>query len=618
MSNAPLILASQFPPSPHDDWVALVEKSLRGKDFDRVMKKQSYDDITINALYSADESSIEPQQGINQAGWDICQPYWGADVSEANAAFLSDLERGATSIALRLAAGGFTGLPIEGFDAVLGGIHLNMCAVQLIADEEFEAAGRTYLDLLKNRDIPASEARGSLGADPIGTLAITGRLLTSLDDSIAAAATLAAETASRYPNITTFNVAGLNYHSAGASEAQELAACLSIGVHYLRAMEAIGMDVQLAASQIEFTLAADADIIMTVAKFRAFRRLWAQVLASSGLSSPDCRVNAVTAVRMMSARDPWVNILRGTTACFAAGIGGADSIAVLPHDTMLGLPTRFARRIARNIQIILQEESYLSQVADPAAGSYAFESITSDLAHKAWEIFRNFESDGGFAAGLKSGAIAKILKETWAKRKARLDTRKEALTGVSEFPNIHEEMPQAGAVPSFVEDVKPAGETLEPLKFHRSAEDFEALRNYSDALLAKNGKRPSIFLANLGSVAEHTGRAMFAKNFFEAGGIEAISNDGFDSRQSMIAAFKESGAEMAVLCGTDALYESEGEVIVTEFSDAGCQQIYVAGRPSNTKVLSGCGVRDFIFMGADVLDVLQDAFKVMSELGEGK
>ncbi len=511
MSNAPLKLASEFPAVHHQDWTALVDKALAGKDFDSVMQKQSYDGIAIDALYTKDNARVESQIGINQAGWDICQPYWGADVGEANIAFLRDLEHGATTISLRMAAGGFSGLPINGYERVLDGVHLNMCAVQLIADEEFDAAGRAYLDHLSDRGVAGDEAQGTLGADPISTLAATGRLLTSLDNAVEAAAILASETAKRYSNISTFNVAGHTYHSAGASEAVELAACLSIGVRYLRAMEKAGMDIQSAALQIEFTMAADADIYLTIAKFRSLRRLWAKVLHASGVEDTSVRINAITAARMMSARDPWVNILRGTAACFAAGVGGADSIAILPFDTMLGLPTRFSRRIARNIQVILQEESYLSQVADPTAGAYAFETITTDLTAKAWEEFQKFEVGDGFEACLMSGALSAKLTEAWRRRKIKLDNRQEPLTGVSEFPNIHEKMPEAGDMPAFVEDIKPAGESLEPLIFHRSAEDFEALRSFSDKVLSEKGARPSVFLANLGSVAEHTARAMFAK-----------------------------------------------------------------------------------------------------------
>lgn len=613
MSNAPLKLASEFPAVRHQDWTALVDKALAGKDFDHVMQKQSYDGIAIDALYTKDSARVETQIGISEAGWDICQPYWGADVKEANVAFLRDLEHGATTIALRMAAGGFSGLPINSFDRVFDGVHLNMCAVQLIADEEFDAAGRAYLDLLRERGVAGDEARGTLGADPISTLAATGRLLTPLDNAVASAAILAGETAKRYSHISTFNVAGHTYHSAGASEAVELAACLSIGVHYLRAMEDAGMDMQSAARQIEFTMAADSDIYLTTTKFRALRRLWAKVLQASGVEDVSVRINAVTAARMMSARDPWVNILRGTAACFAAGIGGADSIAILPHDTMLGLPTRFSRRIARNIQVILQEESYLSQVADPAAGAYAFETITTDLTSKAWEEFQKFETGGGFIACLKSGALAAKLTETWRRRKVKLDNRQAPLTGVSEFPNIHEKMPEVGAMPTFVEDIKPAGESFESLTFRRSAEDFEALRSFSDKVLADKGARPSVFLANFGSIAEHTARSMFAKNFFEAGGIEAHGSDGFDDADSMVQAFTASKSDMAIICASDALYESEGEVIVTALKDAGCKQVYIAGRPVNAKALAGSGVTDFVFMGSDVLSILQRAMTLLGD-----
>ncbi len=613
MTDQKLTFAADFDPATDQQWRELVEITLKGKPFEKAMQHQSYNDIPIHALYSQSNARIEPQGEIRSGAWDICGPHWNADPKQVNTAILEDLTRGVTSIGLKFESGFYPGLDDANMEAALEGVYLDLAKINLLSGEEFEAIGHLYLDLLTSKGIDAKAAKANLGADPIGTLAQSGRLLTSANVAISKAAELAKRASSEYPTVSTFSVNTSVYHTAGANEVLELSLLIATGLEYLKAMESAGMDLEVAASQIEFNMATDADMYLTIAKFRAARRLWARVLDACGVKNVKMHLGAVSAVRMLSVRDPWVNILRNTTACFSAGVAGADTITILPHDTMLGLPSGFARRIARNIQVICQEESSLAAVSDPAAGSYALETLTTELCEKAWPNFQQLTGEqGGVLNALRTGSLHKTLADTWDKRRANLAKRKDAVTGVSEFPNIHEsEIDNVGDAPAFVEMVRPSGEEIEPVAFHRLAEDFEALRDRSDAYLAAHGKRPQIFLANLGAVAEHTARATFAKNFFESGGIEALSNDAFKNTDAMIEAFKASGATAAILCGNDALY-AHAEGVAEFLKGVGAKTVYVAGKPANTDSLQEAGVNEFVFMGCNVLEVVERA---MNRLG---
>jgi methylmalonyl-CoA mutase len=312
---------------------------------------------------------------------------------------------------------------------------------------------------------------------------------------------------------------------------------------------------------------------------------------------------------MMTTRDVYVNMLRATIAVTAAGVGGADAVTALPFTLALGLPDRFARRVARNMQMILLEESNLYRVADPAAGSGGIEALTSDLVQVAWKLFQEIEVAGGAAAALEQGLLQKKLAATRATRAANIARREDALTGVSDYPNVTE-------VPVKVLDVAPASPppqptVFEPLPSIRVSEPFEILRDASDRFLAQTGARPKVFLANLGTPSAFTARATFAKNFYEAGGIEAVSNDGFKDQAAMVAAFKTSGAVLACLCSSDKVYEAEAVGAAKALATAGAT-LYLAGRPGdNEEKWRQAGVKTFIFAGCDALSTLRATYDIL-------
>ena len=305
-------------------------------------------------------------------------------------------------------------------------------------------------------------------------------------------------------------------------------------------------------------------------------------------------------------------MLRTTIAVTAAGLGGADAIVALPFTTALGLPDRFARRVARNMQMILLEESNLYRVIDPAAGSGGIEALTTDIATVAWSLFQQIEAAGGAAAAIEQGIVQKKVAATRAARQANIARRKDALTGTSDYPNLSEVPVAVLDVPRVFVPPLPANVTFEPLPPSRVSEPFETLRDRSDEILAKTGARPKVFLANLGKLSDFTARATFAKNFYEAGGIEAVTNDGFKSLDDMVAAFKASRAKLACLCSSDKVYEQEAAQAAKALSAADAI-VHLAGRPGALEAaLKQAGINTFVFMGCDMVPTLQAAYDMLA------
>jgi methylmalonyl-CoA mutase len=398
---------------------------------------------------------------------------------------------------------------------------------------------------------------------------------------------------------------GRPVHAAGGSEAQELAFALSTALAYLRAIEAHGISLDDARSHVFFRLAADQDQFLTIAKFRALRKLWARIEEACGLTPRPAFVAAETAWRMMTKRDPHGNIVRGTIATLAAALGGANAVTVLPYSAALGTPEAHARRIARNTQTILIEESNLYRVADPAAGSGTIEALTDAVSIKAWALLQDIERAGGASKALilMRNAVARIREE----RQRNVARRTDAMVGTSDFPDLGEDLVSVlNAVPtSTAADQKL---TKAPLARMRLAEPFETLRDRSDDYLARHGERPKVFLACLGRPSDFNARASFAKSLFEAGGIEAVAGSG--GAADIAAKFKSSGAKLACLCSSDKVYASEAQDAAKALSAAGADHAYLAGKPGGgTKDLQAAGIDDFLYQGCDTLSLLHQAYE---------
>ncbi len=607
-----LPLAAEFPPASREDWLALVEKSLQGVSFDKRLVSRTYDGLGIEPLYKRAERSGPVTGRAASARWGIIQRLDHPDPAAANAEALHDLETGATGLAI-LAAGapsangyGLRDASRQTLARALDNVWLDAIALRLDAGSRDLEAAEALAAIAVEQKIDLAKFDIALGLDPLGTLATRGLLDATPKAAIERRTRFAADLVRRGFRGQAFLADARPVHDAGGSEAQELAYALACALVYWRALEAAGLALDAARKQIAFLLAADADQFLTTAKFRALRKLWARIEEASGLTPAPVRLDAETAWRMTTQREPSVNWLRATIASFAAGIGGADSVTVLPHTAALGLPDRFARRIARNIQLILMDESNIHRVSDPAAGSGAIEDLTAKLAAAAWKLFQEIEAAGGAADALTSCLVQHKIAETRQAREANVATRKDPITGTSEFPNVSE---AAFAVLDVAKPERPeidAKMRSEAMPRLRLSEPFEALRDAADRGAAGKKKRPAVFLANLGPASAFSERAAFARNFFEAGGIEARSGEGFLKSSALPDAFKASGAPIACLCSSNEIYAREAETIAAALKKAGAKAVFLAGRAGmHEAAWRKAGIDDFVFAGCNVLAALQ-------------
>ena len=648
-----LALGAAFAPAERAAWQALVARALGDRDFDATLVTRTYEGLDLQPLYDRADARVAGAATRNDAGltrgtagWEIRQSVDHPDPAAANQALLHELASGATAVTLVMdpagehAAGpGAAGIFLPDRTAlatVLDGVYLQAARVALAPGPLFAGAAALMLDHLETAGVDPATARVHFGADPLAALARHGHLAMTLPEALSAMAEIAERSAATLPAARAVTVDTTVYHAAGADEVLDLAIALSTGVAYLRAMTDHGLSVAAALAEIEFSLAAGVDLFMTVAKLRAARRLWARVAEASG-GAAAMALHVGTAERVISRRDPWVNMLRATIAGFAAGIAGADSVAVAPYDQGWGLPTDFGRRIARNAQVILQEESALGQVIDPAGGSWFIEDLTERLAQAAWHRFQEIEAAGGVAAMLADGRLQAAVAEVWAARERDLAHRRTQIIGVNMFPNLDEEAPAPPSMawpeivaPWHARRPAPAavdgdlatrvaaarhgaaigdlsggaaadGEDAAPITAHRLGEGFEALRDASDAWAEAHGQRPRVFIAALGTPAAHGARVDFTRNYLAAGGIEAI--DGQGAPDEIAAAFTASGLDLAIICGSDKLYEAEGAAMAAALGGAGW--LGLAGRPANADVLRAAGIETFIHAGDDCLATLR-------------
>ena len=607
---------AEFPPATAAAWRSLVDAVLKGAPFAK-LESRTHGGLTIEPLYPRDAAAIVICGRAPGAPWTVLQRVDHPDPAAANAQALEDLQNGATGLVLVFAgsvsANGFGLEPsAETLKRALDGVQLDAgIAIDLNLSPATRHAAREFASLAKSRSLDPAKVDLRASINPVGGFAASGHGAKSwkdlANDFSAIVGALAGE-GFRGP----FAVAdGRIVHNAGGSEAQELAFALASAVAYLRALEANGMSLSAARDAIYFRLSADTEQFLTMAKFRAARRLWARIEQACGLAPKPALVTAETAWRTMSKRDPYVNMLRNTIAVTAAGLGGADAITVLPHTVPIGLPDAFARRIARNTQLVLIEESSLARVADPAAGSGALEAITEQMCHAAWSAFQEIEGAGGIWAALERGLVQEKIAAVRAEREKAISRRTDILTGTNDYPNLHETAPAVLDVAQ-VEPPQESAATITAVALPRIrlAEPFEALRDASDQILARTGARPKVFLATLGKLADYGARENFARNFFEAGGIEAVGGE--CAAADLAAAFKASGAAIACLCGSDRAYDSEGETAAAALKSAGARHIYLASRPGAREVaLRAAGMQSFVYAGSDALATLRAAYDIL-------
>ncbi len=617
-STDDLRLAADFAPATYDDWRKLVDGVLKGAPFEKLVGK-TYDGLKIDPIYPR-AHGVAPIAGRPAAApWQIMQRVDHPDAAAANAQALHDLENGATGLEIEFAGGpdargfGVADGTRETLARVFDGVMFDAgIAIALNPVLGRENAGLNLADTIEGRGIDPAKVDVRFNYQPLSTMAARGTAPAAWPEMEKPFAKMIGDLLGRGFKGPFALADGRPVHDAGGSEAQELAFALSLAVAYLRAMETGGIALDKARAALSFRLSADADQFLTLAKFRALRLLWARIEEACGLAPKPLFIAAETAWRMLTQRDAYVNMLRATIATFSAGLGGANAITVLPHTLALGLPDPFARRVARNTQLVLLEESNLAKVSDPAAGSGGIETLTRQLCEAAWALFQEIEKAGGAFASLDQGLIQRKVAATRAAREANIARRKEVLTGATEFPNLHEaDVAVLDAKPAALAPSGEAKVKFDALPPMRLAAPFERLRDRSDQILKAKGARPKIFLANLGTAADFTARATFAKSLFETGGIEAVDTEGFTDPAALAAAFKASGAALACLCSQDKVYAGQAAAAAKALQAAGAKHIYLAGRPGEQEAaLRAAGVNDFVFAGGDALATLQEAYRL--------
>ena len=542
---------------------------------EQLLDSPTYEGFPIRPLYTILDSQPEAPlpgrwpyirggDGLRdvKSGWKVAESFPApgqVSVVDGNGAVLTALTEGTSALILEV---GPTGVGADELDRLLEGVFLELVPVVLDAGTDYVAAADAVLALVADLD-DERRARLSvdLGADPL-TAALSGRPSPTNDEVVATVA----KTVNYDGGVRAITVDGPAFHDLGANASWELAGAIGAGVSYLRLLVDSGVPAADALRQISFRLAADDDQFMTIAKLRAARQLWARVAEVVGAADAGAAtVHAVTSKPMMAQRDPWVNMLRTTVAAFAAGVGGADTVAVHTFDSAIpggwpGTAASFARRMARNTQLLLLEESHIGRVLDPGGGSWFVEDLTHALAEESWKHFRDIESRGGFAAA--RDYLAEQIAQVRQTRSDDIAHRRTAVTGVNEYPNLSE-------IPLPPSDPQPG--------VQRYAAAFEALRDRSDAYLAEHGARPTALLLPLGPLSEHNIRTTFAANLLASGGVESVNPGPLDAAGIAQAVSDAGGAAVAVVCGTDARYAEEASGAVEAARAAGVSHIYLAG-----------------------------------------
>jgi methylmalonyl-CoA mutase len=691
-------LGTDFPQIDYATWQKQVEVELKGAPFAKRMISRIYEDIEVQPLYTEEiyPTAADPAGlpgylpyvrgarplGNALAGWDVRQEHAHPDPAVANAQILEDLNGGVTSIDLRLDGAAMHGLDaddphaaeLSGRDGVsvssvadvrrlIQGVHLEVAGFHFNTGAAFLPVASLYIVAAKQSGVPLGELLGSFNADPLKALVRDGSLPVPLETALGQMADLAAWTAKNAPRMTSVEVSTTPYHNAGATAVADVAFAVATGLDYLRAMTGAGLDIDTAARQITFSMGLGCRFYLAIAKVRAARKLWADVIAASGggAEAQKMCLRVSTGRRVLTTRNQSLNILRNTVACYAGAVAGADVITTTPFDTPTGLPSEASRRNARNTQLVLAEECHLAQVVDPAGGSWYIEWYTNEISKRAWTVFQQVEAQGGMLKASVSGWVAEQIKPTEAAREKDIASRKVAITGVSEHPtlterrtdqetpayrqlavaaaqrlsNLRRQHPRSavldalggvaaggGVLTMAAIAAAETGATLgqiaralapeidqptlmAPLVVHPYDAAFEELRDAAEVFESKHGNRPRVYLAGVGSIAEQVARKNYARNFFEAGGFEVFAKEAKFDIAEAVSGFAVSGAKIAVICSTDKRYATAVAELAPKLKDAGARTVVLAGHPGTSDAAyRAAGVDRFIYMRCDVLDAL--------------
>jgi len=606
-------LFDQFPPVSTEEWRAKVEVDLKGADFNKKLVWRTNEGFNVQPMYRAEDiKDLKTTDSLpgeypfvrgtkTNNDWYIRQEIEVCCPKAANEKATEVLGKGVTSLGFKLKED----IDAEGLKTLLAGIDLAKVEVN------FDCCPNKALQLAKDlvEVVKAAGAAdtfsGSIGFDPFRRLLKHGK---DFPKDIKA---LAAEIVKAVADVKNLRVLAVNTDklcNAGAYIYQELGYALSWGNEWLSQLTDAGIDATEAAKRIKFNMGISTNYFMEIAKFRAARMLWAQIVKQY---EPKCdcackmNVHATTSEFNQTIFDAYVNLLRSQTESMSAALAGVDSITVTPFDKQYKNPDEFSERLARNQQLLLKEESHLDKIVDPAGGSYYVETLTMSIANEAWKLFLATEEQGGFYAALKAGEVQKAVNESSDKRHTDVARRKESLLGTNQFPNFNEiandkiECEGGKCCCGHNNDAEAETDAVEALKNTRAASEFEALRLETE----RSGKRPKVFMLTIGNLAMRLARSQFSANFFACAGYQIIDNLGFDTVEAGVEAAMEKQADVVVLCSSDDEYATLAPEAFKAL--AGRAEFVVAGAPACSDDLKAVGITEFVNVRSNVLETLK-------------
>lgn len=604
-------LFDMFQPVSTEDWVAKINVDLKGADFNKKLVWRTNEGFNVQPFYRKSDVKDLPHIGTvpgqfpyvrgtkDSNNWLIRQQVEGETPADINREALHILDRGVDSLGVKLGRD----VTAEDLEVIFKDIDLAKVEVNVSCcmGKAVEIA-RIFVDFLKSKGVE-KEFKGSIDFNPFKRLLRHG---IDFPRDIKAEAVAMYATVKDVPGLACFAVDSYMLNNAGAYITQELGYALAWGAEWMTLLTEAGLSACEGAGRIKFNMGISSNYFMELAKFRAARMLWAEIVKAYGADDECCKmkVHAVTSQFNQTIYDAHVNLLRSMTETMSAALAGVDSIETLPFDLQYKKPDEFSERIARNQQLLLREESHLDKVVDPAGGSYYIENLTASIAKVAWELFNKVEDEGGFYALLKKGEVQKSVNESGVKRHTDVARRKEILLGTNQYPNFNEKAldkieKEGGCCGSCgCKDQEVADGAVESLVFDRAASQFEQLRLDTE----RSGKRPKVFMLTIGNLAMRLARAQFSSNFFGCAGYEIIDNIGFKSVKEGVDAAVEKGADIVVLCSSDDEYAEFAPEAFKEL--AGRAMFVVAGAPACMEELKAAGIEDFIHVRVNVLDTL--------------
>lgn len=612
-------LFSEFPPVSTSEWEEVINVDLKGADYDKKLVWHTLEGFNVKPYYCAEDiENLQLTQTIPGElpylrgtktkcnCWEIRQDIDCEDPSEINAIAKECIAKGAKSI-------GFRVKNVTNRDAIntlFKDIDLTKIKINFISSRSYPALLELFIEYLNDSKINASEVKGSLNFDPLNFLVRYGKFHCEKEDNFIEAAYIANTIEKKLPGFRAINISGHTFANAGSTIVQELAFSLASGTDYLAELTGRGISIDKIVPRMQFTFAVGSNYFFEIAKMRAARLLWSKIVEQFKPENKDSQkmfIHAITLNWNKTVYDAHVNLLRTTTEAMSAIIGGIDSLAVAPFDVAYKASDDFSRRIARNQQIVLKEESYMNKIVDPAAGSYYIESITDQIASAAWALFKEVEELGGFMEAVQKNFIQDSIETVRKKKEDDIANRKVTILGTNQYPN-----PNETALDKIQEEEAATGKVegkgnYKKLEFSRAAEELEEIRLATEIFVNERNSRPKVFLFTVGNLAMRKARASFATNFFGIAGYEIIDNPGFKTVDEGVKVAIDSKAEVIVICSSDEEYAEIAPAIAKAIKEKASERtVILAGYPKEIiDLLKAAGVDDFIHIKTNALVFLK-------------